>query len=71
MFVIVCPVTDRRSLLSTSRITGISNQDGGIALSYRCECGHDAVLLTGRGVRESILHPAPGADPVKASAFAA
>jgi hypothetical protein len=48
MFDIFCPVEKLRVLLSASDILRIERTDKGIEIHYRCPCGHEGTLQTGR-----------------------
>jgi hypothetical protein len=48
VFDIFCTGCDRRRLVSPGQVTGIVNAPGGIAVQYRCVCGHLGVWITGR-----------------------
>ena len=47
MFSIFCPTLDHESLLSTRRITGMTNTRHGIVVEFECVCGADGVYLSG------------------------
>lgn len=49
MFDPICTHCERRVLLGYRRLESLRNTDEGIALVFRCHCGHPAVLLTGAG----------------------
>ncbi|WP_370945726.1 hypothetical protein AB5J62_42570 [Amycolatopsis sp. cg5] len=48
MFVVYCPVCDRRTLLGVDEVDWVENlQPGMISVSGHCPRGHDVALLTG------------------------
>ena len=44
-----CTACDRRQLIFPSQVTGLDNTDHGIVVSFRCWCGSEQILVTGRG----------------------
>lgn len=48
MFDIFCPVEKLRVLLSAGDILRIERTDKGIEIHYRCPCGHEGMVQTGR-----------------------
>ena len=48
MFDVFCDQCGKRQLLSVSRIRGIHNSQGAIAVGYECWCGARATFVTGR-----------------------
>ena len=51
-----CTACDRRQLIFPSQITGIDNTDHGIVVSFRCWCGAEQTLVTGRGRPPAARH---------------
>lgn len=48
MFDIFCPVEKLRVLLAASAILKVVRSDKGIEIHYRCPCGHEGIVQTGR-----------------------
>ncbi|HSE55583.1 MAG TPA: hypothetical protein VLA97_14565 [Nocardioidaceae bacterium] len=55
MFDIHCPACERRQLIFSSQITGLVNDDQGIAVLYTCWCGTAGAWRTG-AASESVRH---------------
>jgi hypothetical protein len=51
MFEVHCPCHQARVLLTNSAIRRIENTDHGVLVHWRCWCGHEGTLRTGRRVR--------------------
>ena len=47
MFSIFCPDLDHEVLLSTRRVTAMTNTHHGVVVEFECPCGADGVYLTG------------------------
>lgn len=52
MFSHHCTACDRTQLIFSSQVTGLTNDDLGIAVAFRCWCGSEQTKLTGKGTRE-------------------
>lgn len=63
MFAARCDDLGQRVLVLPSDIEGISNHDGVILVEYRCVCGADGLMVTGRGVTERCGHLASMLTP--------
>jgi hypothetical protein len=61
VFDVFCSACARRRLVFPSQVLGLVNAPGGIAVRYRCWCGHVDVWTTGAHAA-----PAPTAQPVAA-----
>jgi hypothetical protein len=48
MFAIYCPTHQSRVLLGTRSIEALVNTDEGVVVHWRCRCGTQGALLTGR-----------------------
>jgi len=46
-----CTACDRTQLIFSSQVTGLTNDELGIAVSFRCWCGAEQATLTGKGAR--------------------
>jgi hypothetical protein len=69
MFTVHCDTCDTTRLLGPRRIIGMDNTDQGIVVHFRCFCGAEATVLTGRAAHRPV--PAPSVDepaPVDAPA---
>jgi len=55
MFSIFCPTLDHEFLLSTRRITAMTNTRHGIVVEFECVCGADGVYLSGAAAASSGL----------------
>ena len=51
MIDVFCEVEQTPVLLSSSRITAIENEDDVIVVHFRCWCGHEDEMRTGRRLR--------------------
>jgi hypothetical protein len=51
MFEVHCPRHQTRVLLANSAIRRITNTDAGLVVRWRCWCGHEGTLHTGRRAR--------------------
>ncbi len=51
MFDIFCTDCSRRQLIFPGQVLGISNDENGIHVAFRCGRGHVGVWRTGRGER--------------------
>jgi hypothetical protein len=52
MFAHTCSACERRQLIFTSQITALHNTDHGIEVLFRCWCGAEQIMLTGRRATE-------------------
>ncbi|CAI9400759.1 hypothetical protein [Nocardioides sp. T2.26MG-1] len=43
-----CTVCDRRELIYPTQITGLTNTDHGIVVTFTCWCGAEQTMVTGR-----------------------
>jgi hypothetical protein len=59
MFSVHCETCDTTHLYGPRRITAMANTDAGIVLTFRCFCGGEATLVTGRAATS----PAPAGKP--------
>jgi hypothetical protein len=70
MFAVFCPYQEARVLLAPGNILDMERRTDGVAIHYRCWCGHEGVHVitrTGRpatAVRADADAPAPAAAPV-------
>ena len=48
MFKAWCHTANRQVLIWSSSLRGIENTEAGMVLYYRCACGEDGVLITGK-----------------------
>lgn len=48
MFSHHCTACDRTQLIFTSQVTGLTNDELGIAVSFTCWCGSEQTKLTGK-----------------------
>jgi hypothetical protein len=55
MFSIFCPDLDHEVLLSTRRVTAITNTHRGTVVEFACVCGADGVYVTGASAPSSGL----------------
>ena len=46
-----CTACDRTQLIFSSQVTTLTNDELGIAVSFRCWCGSEQTKLTGKGAR--------------------
>jgi hypothetical protein len=74
MFTVHCESCDTTRLLGPRRITGIDNTDQGILVHFRCFCGGEATVLTGRAATapvaaEKVDEPAPADAPTTIPAY--
>jgi hypothetical protein len=46
-----CSACDRTQLIFPSQVTGVTNTDHGILVSYVCWCGSEQTWLTGTSAR--------------------
>jgi hypothetical protein len=46
-----CTACDRRQLVFPSQVDRVDNTDHGIVVDFRCWCGAEQTLVTGRGAR--------------------
>ncbi|MFC6286918.1 hypothetical protein ACFP3Q_06795 [Nocardioides sp. GCM10027113] len=51
MFDSHCTACDKRQLIFPSQISGLTNTDEGIVVSYTCWCGAEQAMVTGRNAR--------------------
>ena len=67
MFAVFCPYQEARVLLSPGNILDMERRADGIAIRYRCWCGHEGVHLIERADRPAAPvrtpAPAPAAAP--------
>lgn len=63
MFDVNCPACERRQLVFASQVRGITNDERGIHVAYRCWCGAESTWTTGR---RGAAAPAPAREPVAA-----
>ncbi|MBB3042632.1 hypothetical protein KM427_03165 [Nocardioides sp. LMS-CY] len=48
MFDHLCTQCEKRQLIFSSQITGMTNTDHGIVVSFTCWCGAEQALVTGK-----------------------
>lgn len=63
MFVHTCSTCQRRQLVFPTQLTGATNSEHGIVVTFTCWCGSPQALLTGRSVTER-----DAVEPVAAAA---
>ena len=66
MFTVHCDTCDTTRLLGPRRITGMDNTDQGIFVHFRCFCGAEATILTGRAAHEPVAESVDEPVPVDA-----
>ncbi len=70
MFTVHCETCNTTRLLGPRRITGMDNTDQGIFVHFRCHCGAEATILTGRTAHqpaaETVAEPVDEPVPVAA-----
>jgi len=66
MFTVHCDTCDTTRLLGPRRITGMDNTDQGIVVHFRCFCGADATVLTGRAAHQPVAETVDEPLPVAA-----
>jgi len=59
MFTVHCDICDTTRLLGPRRITGMDNTDQGIVVHFRCFCGGEATVLTGRAAHQPVAAEPP------------
>ena len=70
MFAVFCPYQEARVLLSPSNILAMERGAEGVAIRYRCWCGHEGVHVIASDHRPAALAPV-AADAAPAPARAA
>ncbi|HEX6151009.1 hypothetical protein [Nocardioides sp.] len=55
MFAHHCTACDRRQLVLSGQVDGIVNTDHGMIVSFRCWCGAEQTMVTGRTARRRPL----------------
>ena len=53
MFSHHCTACDRTQLIFPTQVLGLTNDDLGIAVSFRCWCGSEQTKVTGKGARRT------------------
>ncbi len=71
MFAVFCPYQEARVLLSPGNILDIERRSDGVAIRYRCWCGHEGVHVVASVRRPATPAPAPVATPAPAAPVAA
>ncbi|QZY29391.1 hypothetical protein [Nocardioides coralli] len=54
MFAHHCTECDRRQLIFPTQVRGIVNSEHGIVVDFRCWCGAEQRLVTGRAARGAL-----------------
>jgi hypothetical protein len=66
MFAVFCPYQESRVLLSPGNILAMETRANGIALRYRCWCGHEGWHVITRADRPTAPVPTPAVAPTPA-----